>query len=103
VLLSVLRYSGDEDSESQAARNLGRAGSVCGFGDEVEGGRRWGPGDPAARRLDAPGVVERDINGTVRYGSSRRLECWARRDGEDAEMAEEAEERRPSNTTRHVC
>lgn len=92
---SVLRYSGEEDSESQAPRNFGRAGSVCGIGVD----RRCGPGDPTARRLEAPGVVERDMNGgTVRYESSRRLESWARLDGEVAEMAEEAEERRPSNT-----
>lgn len=74
ALLSALRYSGEDDSESQAPGYLGSSGSAACWGVDARDGR-W-PGDPTAKTLEEAGVVARVMTGTAwRRESSRSFEC----------------------------
>lgn len=81
-----LRFSGEEDRESQAPGYFGKDGSDS--GDPRDG--RW-PGDPTAWTLDAAGEAARDESvGIFAIGPSCKLfECsTGPLDGEDAGVKE---------------
>lgn len=84
--LFALRFSGDEDKESQAPGYLGKDGSDS--GDPRDG--RW-PGDPTAWTLEAAGEVALDESiEIVASAPSRKLvRCsTGPLDGEDAGFKE---------------